>query len=58
MPKFQPLARLADELTAADNRDFALNFANRMWWVMMGRGLVDPLDLRHADNPPSPPELL
>jgi hypothetical protein len=25
---------------------------------MMGRGLVDPLDMHHSDNPPSHPELL
>lgn len=37
---------------------FRLNIVNRLWAVMMGRGLVHPLDLHHADNPPSHPELL
>jgi hypothetical protein len=31
---------------------------NRFWFLMMGRGLVHPLDLDHPDNPPSHPELL
>src|SRR5262249_50254538 len=34
------------------------NIANRLWALMMGRGLVDPLDRDHPDNPPSHPELL
>ena len=32
--------------------------ANRLWALMMGRGIVHPLDLIHDDNPPSNPELL
>ncbi|MCA9177112.1 MAG: DUF1553 domain-containing protein [Planctomycetales bacterium] len=58
VPKFQPLAQLADQLTARETDAFARNFANRMWWLLMGRGLVHPLDLHHSDNPPSHPELL
>ena len=58
VPKFQPLEALAEQLTADGNEAFARNFANRMWWMVMGRGLVDPLDLHHPDNPPSHPELL
>ncbi|MFO0952593.1 MAG: DUF1553 domain-containing protein [Isosphaeraceae bacterium] len=34
------------------------NIANRLWALMMGRGLVHPLDMDHSDNPPSHPELL
>ena len=34
------------------------NSVNRLWFVMMGRGLVHPLDQFHADNAPSHPELL
>lgn len=56
--KFSPLKALGEELPRADNRLFAVNFANRMWWLLMGRGLVEPLDLQHADNPASHPELL
>ncbi len=58
VPKFSPLAKLAEQLPAADNAAFARNLANRVWFVMMGRGLVHPLDLHHSENPPSHPELL
>jgi hypothetical protein len=58
LPRFSPLERLAEQLPAADNPAFVRNIVNRMWFVMMGRGLVHPLDLHHADNPPSHPELL
>jgi hypothetical protein len=52
------LARLADEMTDANNRAFARNFANRLCYLMVGRGLVHPLDLHHSENPPSHPEVL
>src|SRR5205807_2699768 len=29
-----------------------------LWFMMMGRGLVHPLDMSHSDNPPSHPEVL
>ncbi len=58
VPKFSPLAKLAEQLPAADNAAFARNMANRLWFIMMGRGLVHPLDLHHSENPASHPELL
>ena len=57
-PKFSTLAILASDLPTAENPYFARNIANRVWWMLMGRGLVHPLDLAHSDNPPSHPELL
>ncbi len=45
-------------MTDGTNRAFNENIANRLWAMMMGRGLVHPVDLRHPDNPPSQPELL
>ena len=57
-PKFSPLEQLANQITAADNTQFAKSIANRMWFMAMGRGLVHPLDLHHSENPPSHPELL
>ncbi|MCA9118027.1 MAG: DUF1549 domain-containing protein, partial [Planctomycetaceae bacterium] len=57
-PKFSPLSELAGGLASAENSLFARNIANRLWFVMLGRGLVEPLDLIHADNPASHPELL
>lgn len=57
-PAVSVLARLADEFPTQGNSIFAKNIANRLWFVMMGRGLVHPLDLHHSGNPPSHPELL
>jgi hypothetical protein len=58
IPKFSPLAELAEQITSADNYGFRENIANRLWWLMMGRGVIDPLDQRHGANPPSHPELI
>lgn len=58
IPRYSPLAELAERLPSAENKPFNRNMANRLWFVMMGRGIVDPLDLAHSDNPPSHPELL
>jgi hypothetical protein len=55
-PAFSPLALLAENLPRSDL--FARNIVNRLWFVMMGRGLVHPLDLHHSGNAPSHPELL
>jgi len=58
VPRFSPRKLLAENLPVAGNRPFVLNSANRFWFLMLGRGLVHPLDYFHADNPPSHPELL
>lgn len=57
-PAVSVLALLADEFPTQGDTLFAKNIANRLWFVMMGRGLVHPLDLHHSGNPPSHPELL
>ncbi len=48
---------LADWLTR-DNPQFARNLANRVWFHLMGRGVVDPVDDFRDSNPPSNPALL
>ena len=58
IPKFSRRAQLAVLLPVPTNTAFNRNIANRLWALMMGRGLVHPLDLDHADNPASHPELL
>jgi hypothetical protein len=58
VPKFQPRMLLSDHLTVATNKRFVRNAVNRFWFLMMGRGLVEPLDMIHSDNPPSHPKLL
>jgi hypothetical protein len=52
-----PLDELADWLTR-DNRQFARNLANRVWFHLLGRGIVEPVDDFRASNPPANPELL
>jgi hypothetical protein len=49
---------LAKWMTSADNKFFARAMANRFWYQMFGRGLVNPVDDMHDDNAASHPELL
>ena len=58
VPKFSLRALLAEKLASQETPEFAANMANRLWAMMMGRGLVHPLDMHHSDNPASHPELL
>ena len=58
VPRHSRRAMLASLATGGGNRAFNENLANRLWAVMMGRGLVHPVDLGHPANPPSHPELL
>lgn len=58
IPKFSPLKEIADRLATGRNAGFSRNIANRVWFLLMGRGLVEPLDLAHSENPPSHPALL
>ncbi|HSI36948.1 MAG: DUF1549 and DUF1553 domain-containing protein [Phycisphaerae bacterium] len=45
-------------VTSPTNPFFAKSQANRIWFHLMGRGLVDPIDDFRPTNPPSHPELL
>lgn len=58
VPRFSRRALLGPTLARGDNEAFKRNIANRLWALMMGRGLVHPLDFDHSANPPSHPELL
>ncbi len=53
-----PRRSLADWMTSTENEYFAKVQANRVWAVMMGRGLVEPVDDLRSTNPPTNPELL
>jgi hypothetical protein len=55
-PELRPT--LAKWMTSADNKYFARAMANRFWYELFGRGLVNPVDDMHDDNAPSHPELL
>ena len=58
VPRFSPLTELSKGLASSDNTLFCRNIVNRLWFTMMGRGLVEPLDLQHSNNPATHPELL
>lgn len=60
IPKFQPRKFLGEQLTNSTpaQRRFARNAVNRFWFLLFGRGIVQPLDLDHSKNPPSHPALL
>lgn len=58
VPKYSRRERLLDVLIGGGDRRFRRNIVNRLWGMMMGRGLVHPYDLDHSDNPLSHSELL
>jgi hypothetical protein len=57
VPKFSRRAALAEAATKA-NPLLARSFVNHMWAILMGRGIVHPVDEMNSKNPPSHPELL
>jgi hypothetical protein len=58
VPRYSRRGRLAELVARGDNQAFRENLANRLWAHLMGRALVEPVDLHHAGNPPASPELL
>ncbi len=52
------LQKLAQWLGSPDNHRFAATQANRIWFQLLGQGIVDPIDDFRSTNPPSNPELL
>ena len=51
-------SRLAKWLTSPENPYFARATVNRVWSLMFGRGIVDPVDDFGSSHPPRSPELL
>ena len=45
-------------LTGRENPYFARSAVNRVWALLFGIGLVQPIDDFHGENPPSHPEIL
>lgn len=56
-PKFSRRAALAEAVTT-NNPLLARAMVNRFWALLMGRGLVHPVDQMDARHPPSQPDLL
>lgn len=52
------LQRVAAWMSSPQNTRFAATQANRIWFQLTGRGIVDPIDDFRSTNPPSNPELL
>lgn len=50
--------QLANAIRSGTLEPFNRNIANRVWGVVFGRGIVEPLDLHHAENPPLSEPLL
>lgn len=58
VPKFSLRKLLSERLPSEETPEFSRAMANRLWAMLMGRGIVHPLDMHHSDNPPSHPKLL
>ncbi len=57
-PMQDPRKLFADWLARPDNPWFSRSISNRVWYWLMGRGIIhEPDDIR-SDNPPGNPELL
>jgi hypothetical protein len=57
-PGMDRRAVLARWLTSGDNPFFARSVANRIWFHLLGRGIVDPVDDFRDSNPSANDELL
>lgn len=57
VPAFSRRAEFVQNI-AADHPLIARAFVNRVWAILMGRGIVHPFDEMDSTHPPSHPELL
>ena len=57
-PKSDRRVRLASWLTSPENPFFARSLVNRIWFHLIGRGIVEPVDDFRDSNPASNDELL
>ena len=57
-PKLDGLESLAHWMTSPENPRFAAAQVNRIWFHLMSKGIVDPIDDFRDTNPPSNPALL
>lgn len=58
IPRYSRRQQLAVLATHPENESFNRNLANRLWANMMGMGVVHPVDMHHAGNPPTSSKLL
>jgi hypothetical protein len=57
-PEQDPRVVFADWLIQADNPWFARTVVNRLWYWLLGRGIIHEPDDSRPDNPPANPALL
>ncbi len=57
-PEADRLPPLADWLSSPENELFVKSQVNFIWYHLLGRGLVEPIDDFRVTNPPSNPPLL
>jgi len=57
-PGEDPRRAFADWLISPKNPWFTRNVVNRVWFWLLGRGIIHPADDIRPDNPPVNPELL
>jgi hypothetical protein len=57
-PAEDRLVPLAAWLASADNQAFVRSQANFVWYHLLGRGIVEPIDDFRVTNPPNNPALL
>ncbi|MFM8219580.1 MAG: DUF1553 domain-containing protein, partial [Planctomycetaceae bacterium] len=58
IPRHSRRQQLAVLATHPQNHSFNRNLANRLWSHLLGTGVVHPVDLHHAGNPPVSARLL
>ncbi|MEE2807937.1 MAG: DUF1549 domain-containing protein [Verrucomicrobiota bacterium] len=58
VPKFSRRQKLIELAFSDKNPSFSEAFVNRIWAILLGRGIVHPVDLMDSAHPPSHPELL
>jgi hypothetical protein len=58
VPRYSRRAQLASQIARIDYEPFRRNLANRLWALLFGQGLVEPLDMDHSGNPAVNPAVL
>jgi hypothetical protein len=58
IPTYSRRELLAGAITSPENKAFARTAVNRIWAMMLGRGIVNVPEWDHGGNPPSHPDLL
>jgi hypothetical protein len=58
VPRYSRRSKFAEVVVSAENRRFVRTTVNRIWAMLLGHGIVHPVDFDHTANKPSHPALL